>query len=86
MGQTLSKSRFKGRALELLREVERTGAEIIITDRGRPVVKIVPYAAEPARILSELRDTVVRNDDPGAAVAEIDRARLRRFQGVKAVW
>lgn len=69
MSQTLSKSRFKARALELLREVERTGAEIIITDRGRPVVKVVPYAAEPARMLSELRDTVVRYDDPEEPVA-----------------
>lgn len=69
MSQTVSKSRFKAHALALFRQVERTGDEIIITDRGRPVVKIVPYAAEPARMLSELRDTVVRYDDPEEPVA-----------------
>jgi prevent-host-death family protein len=69
MSQTVSKSRFKARALELFRQVERTGGEIIITDRGRPVLKIVPYAAEPARLLSELRETVVRYDEPEEPVA-----------------
>ena len=69
MTQTVSKSRFKARALELFRQVERTGGEIIIPDRGRPVVKVVPYAAEPARLLSELRETVVRYDDPEEPVA-----------------
>ena len=69
MSQTVSKSRFKAHALQLFREVERTGGEIIITDRGRPVLKIVPYAAEPARLLSELRETVVRYDEPEEPVA-----------------
>ena len=69
MSQTVSKSRFKAWALKLFREVERTGGEIIITDRGRPVLKIVPYAAEPARLLSELRETVVRYDEPEEPVA-----------------
>ncbi len=69
MTQTVSKSRFKAHALELFRQVERTGGEIIITDRGRPVLKLVPYAAEPARLLSELRETVLRYDDPEEPVA-----------------
>ncbi len=69
MSHTVSKSRFKARALELFRRVERTGQEIVITDRGRPVVKVVPYTAEPARLLSELRDTVVRYDEPEEPVA-----------------
>ncbi len=69
MTQTVSKSRFKAHALELFRQVERTGGEIIITDRGRPVLKVVPYAAEPARLLTELRETVVRYDDPEEPVA-----------------
>lgn len=69
MTETVSKSRFKAHALELFRQVERTGGEIIITDRGRPVLKVVPYAAEPARLLSELRETVVRYDDPEEPVA-----------------
>ncbi len=72
MEQVISKSKFKARALALLRQVERTGREIIVTDRGRPVVKVVPYAAEPPRLLSELRDTVVRYDAPEEPVAAED--------------
>lgn len=64
MSEILSKSKFKARALELLRRVERTGEEIILTDRGKPVVKIVPYSLDSSQLLSELRETVVRYDDP----------------------
>jgi prevent-host-death family protein len=69
MTQTVSKSRFKARALEYFREVERTGRELVITDRGEPVIRIVPYRAEPARALQALRETVVRYDAPTEPVA-----------------
>jgi prevent-host-death family protein len=44
----VSKARFKARALEYLRQVEATGRDLIITDHGRPVVRIVPYRADDA--------------------------------------
>ena len=58
MARMISKSRFKLRALDLLREVEQTGKEIIITDRGKPVLKVVPYTEEPEIWLKSLRGTV----------------------------
>ena len=42
--RTVSKSALKAKMLEYLREVERTGEELIITDNQRPVLKIVPIA------------------------------------------
>lgn len=66
----ISKSRFKARALEYFREVERTGQELVITDRGRPVVKLVPYRADPGRALLALRETVVRYDAPTEPVGD----------------
>ncbi len=36
----ISKSKLKSRLLEFLRFVESEGEEIIVTDRGKPVVKI----------------------------------------------
>ncbi|TVR12273.1 MAG: type II toxin-antitoxin system Phd/YefM family antitoxin [Planctomycetota bacterium] len=42
MTKTLSKSQFKPRMLALLREVEESGEALILTDHGRPVVKIEP--------------------------------------------
>jgi prevent-host-death family protein len=39
---TISKSKLKARLLEILREVEESGQELIVTDHGRPVLRIVP--------------------------------------------
>jgi prevent-host-death family protein len=72
MNETISKSRFKARALEYFREVERSGRELVITDRGRPVVKLVPYRSEPGRALLALRESVVRYDAPTEPVGEED--------------
>ena len=60
----VSKSSFKARALEYFREVERTGRELIVTDRGRPVARIVPLRADRKALLEELRGTVRRYDRP----------------------
>jgi prevent-host-death family protein len=68
----ISKSKFKARALEYFREVERTGRPLIVTDHGRPVLKIVPYREDPAAVLGELKDTVVRYDAPTEPVSEED--------------
>jgi len=70
MKESVSKSRFKARALEYFREVERTGHELVITDRGRPVLRLVPYRAEPGRALMALRETVVRYDAPTEPVGD----------------
>jgi len=69
---TVSKSKFKARALEYFREVERTGRALIVTDHGRPVVKIVPYRADPAAAMTELKETVVRYDAPLEPVGDDD--------------
>ncbi len=43
MAKIVSKAGFKPMALEYFRLVEETGIDLVITDRGRPVVKITPY-------------------------------------------
>lgn len=68
----VSKSRFKARALEYFRQVERTGREVIITDRGKPVLKLVPFTEDPQQALRVLRETVVRYDAPTDPVGEED--------------
>lgn len=62
--KTLSKSRFKAKALEHLREVEQSGSELVITDHGRPVVKVVPYREDPSAVLRSLRGSVRKFIDP----------------------
>lgn len=72
MANSISKSQFKARALELFRQVERTGRPLVITDRGTPVLKLVPYQADPREALRALRDTVVRYEAPAQPVGEDD--------------
>ena len=72
MPRTVSKSRFKAQALEHFRTVERTGQPLIITDRGTPVLKLVPYREDPGAALRALRGTVVRYEAPTEPVGEED--------------
>jgi len=72
MSTTVSKSRFKARALELFRQVERTGQPIIITDRGMPVLKVMPYRKDPEAAVRLLRESVVKYDAPTKPVGEDD--------------
>jgi prevent-host-death family protein len=64
MAHRISKSQFKPQALKYFRDVQKTGRELVITERGEPVLKIVPYRPEPQAALEELRGSVVRYDDP----------------------
>ena len=69
---TVSKSRFKAQALELFRQVERTGKPVIITDRGKPVLRLVPYQDDPESAVRVLRDTVAKYRAPTKPVADTD--------------
>ena len=69
---TLSKAKFKPKVLELLRQVEQTGTELVITDRGRPVVRIVPYDRDHTHILTDLRGSVEAYLEPTEPVGEDD--------------
>jgi len=77
MKQSVSKSTFKAKALEYFREVESTGKELVITDHGKPVLKVVPYHHDPAEALQSLRGSVLRYDDPMEPVGVEDWEALR---------
>lgn len=47
MVQTISKSKFKPRALEYSRKIQETGAELVLTDHGKPVLKIIDMCGRP---------------------------------------
>jgi prevent-host-death family protein len=72
MESSVSKSKFKPKALEYFRRVEETGEEIVITDKGRPVLKIVPYRGKATDPRAALRGTVLRYDRPTEPVGEED--------------
>jgi prevent-host-death family protein len=68
----VSKSQFKARVLEYFRAVETTRKPVIVTDRGKPVLKIVPYAENPEDILKDLRGSLIKYKDPAKPVGESD--------------
>lgn len=39
---TISKSKLKAKMLEIFRQLEASGEELIVTDQGKPVLKIIP--------------------------------------------
>jgi prevent-host-death family protein len=77
MENMISKSEFKPRALHYFREVEKTGKELIISDHGKPVLKIVPYVEDPEESLKVLRDTVLKYEDPTEPVGLEDWEALK---------
>ena len=77
MDHSISKSKFKPRALEYFREVEKTGKELIISDRGKPVLKIVPYSENPFESLKMLRNSVIKYVDPTEPVGIEDWESLK---------
>lgn len=77
MENMISKSKFKPRALYYFREVEKTGKELIICDRGKPVLKIVPYAENPEETMKSLRNTVLKYKDPTEPVGLEDWEALK---------
>lgn len=60
--QTIPAGQFKARCLALLDRVARTGDEVIITKRGKPVAKVVPIksADQPSLVGSvKTREDIV---------------------------
>ena len=46
MAESISKSKLKAKMLAIFRELEASGNELIVTDHGRPALKIVPIKQE----------------------------------------
>ena len=67
----VSKSTFKTKALEIMREVETSGKRLIITDRGKPTLTIDRYRCKATSPLDLLKGSVL-SYDPTAPVCEDD--------------
>ena len=63
--QNISKSKLKSKLLELLRYVESEGEELIVTDRGKPVIKISRYSNAPPtkELFGQMRGKVKYSED-----------------------
>jgi prevent-host-death family protein len=77
MDNVISKSKFKPNALKYFRHVEETGEELIITDHGKPALRIVPFSEDPLEGLKALRNSVIKYEDPTAPVGLEDWDSLK---------
>ena len=77
MERIVSKSKFKPHALEYFRDVEKTGKPLIISDHGKPVIKIVPYSDNTQETIESLRNTVCEYAEPFEPVGLDDWEALR---------
>ena len=73
----VSKSEFKAKALEYFRQIESSGASVIVTDHGKPALEVRPYRGIERRPLDVLRHSVVRYDKPTEPIAENDWESLQ---------
>ena len=58
--RTIPAGEFKARCLKLMDEVSRTGEEIVVTKRGKPVARLVAVkpAAEPETLFGYMKGTI----------------------------
>jgi prevent-host-death family protein len=68
--EQVSAAEFEARCLELLDQVARGRASLVITRHGRPVARLVPYASEKAEAFGILAGTVTARDDLVSGTAE----------------
>ncbi len=74
--KTMTVTDFKAHALQVLAEVSRSREPVVLTRRGRPLAKVVPYteeACEPGM----LAETIIYEGDIVSPAAEEDWESLR---------
>lgn len=59
--KSVSASKFKEQCLALLDSVDREG--IVITKRGKPVAKLMPFSADSAGLIGSLKGQLVIKGD-----------------------
>jgi prevent-host-death family protein len=77
MGKAVSKTEFRSHVLEYCHQVEKTRKPLTITDRGKPILTIVPYEQDAESILKSLRGSVLHYENPTDPVGVEDWEVLR---------
>jgi prevent-host-death family protein len=62
--------KFKAQCLKLMDEVKARHEEVVITKRGKPVARLVPYEETPVPIRGFMKDTVTIIGDIVAPTGE----------------
>jgi antitoxin (DNA-binding transcriptional repressor) of toxin-antitoxin stability system len=62
----ISKSKLKAQMLQIFREIEQTGEEVIVTDSNRPVLRIQPIIQKQSveELFAPYEGKVIFYEDP----------------------
>ena len=66
MTERISKSKLKAKMLEIFRRIEADGEELIVTDHGKPVLRIVPIREKDSvdELFAEFQGRITYHEDP----------------------
>ncbi len=53
--KTIKASEFKAKCLQLMDDIAKTGEEIVVTKRGKPVVRVSPAKQKPVSLYGALK-------------------------------
>lgn len=69
---TISKSKLKTHMLQVFRQIEQTGEEVIVTDNNRPVLRIQPVATTRSvdDVFAPYHGRMVWHEDPDAPTSD----------------
>jgi prevent-host-death family protein len=71
-------SDFKARCLKVMNEIQATGEPLIVTKRGKPVVKVVPIKPEKDDIFGSMADEVKIIGDIESPVVPLKAWKIMR--------
>ena len=69
--RSIPASQFKAQCLALLDEVAETRQPLVVTKRGKPVAKLVPYEEKPKDIFGYAKGSVVIHGDIVGPTGEV---------------
>jgi prevent-host-death family protein len=63
--ESISKSKLKARMLEIFRQLEASGEELVVTNHGKPVLRIIPYSQKSSvdELFGSFQSQVVYQED-----------------------
>lgn len=69
--QTLSVSEFKAKALGLVEHIAQTGEPLIVTKRGKAIVKVIPFSENAeGNVPGKLKGSVLEEVDIISPIGE----------------
>ena len=69
---------FKARCLSVMNDIQATGEPVIVTKRGKPVVKVVPVKPEQDDIFGSMADEVKIVGDIESPVVPLKAWKIMR--------